>query len=150
MMWLITGDPDWYEQEVGKLLPRYGISALPRPVWEGKWAVGSKKYEWFFFTADSKEQKIYEVSNCFVIDPCNCRLTCKSLAVSLRPTRFNIQKFYMVLALQWAFCRISKQRAVSALYSINLLVFITVVGSVYRVVRADSLYKVDYVSSLKF
>ena len=31
-------------------------------------------------------------------------LTFKSLAVSLRTTRFNTQKFYMVLALLWVFC----------------------------------------------
>ena len=31
-------------------------------------------------------------------------LTFKSLAVSVRTTRFNIQKFYMVLALLWVFC----------------------------------------------
>ena len=29
-----------------------------------------------------------------------CNLTFQSLAVSLRTTRFNIQKFYMVLALR--------------------------------------------------
>ena len=32
---------------------------------------------------------------------------------------------------------------------INWLVFITAVESVYRAVRADALYKADYVSSLK-
>jgi hypothetical protein len=31
-------------------------------------------------------------------------LTFKILAVSLLTTRFNIQKFYMVLALRWVFC----------------------------------------------
>ena len=31
-------------------------------------------------------------------------LTFWSLAVSLRSTRFNIQKFYMALALRWVFC----------------------------------------------
>jgi len=29
----------------------------------------------------------------------------KFLAISVRTTRFNIQKFYMVLALHWVFCR---------------------------------------------
>ena len=32
-------------------------------------------------------------------------LTLYSLAVSLRTTSFNIQKFYMVLALRWVFCK---------------------------------------------
>ena len=32
------------------------------------------------------------------------KLTFQSLAVSLRTTRFNIQKFYMALALRWVFC----------------------------------------------
>jgi len=32
------------------------------------------------------------------------RLTFQSRAVSLRTTRLNIQKFYMVLALRWVFC----------------------------------------------
>jgi hypothetical protein len=31
-------------------------------------------------------------------------LTFWSLAVFLRPTRFTVQKFYMVLALRWVFC----------------------------------------------
>ena len=47
------------------------------------------------------------------------------------------------------FVRISEQTATFALYSINWLVFITVVGSVYCAVRTDCLYKADYVSSLK-
>jgi hypothetical protein len=33
-----------------------------------------------------------------------CKLTFKSLAVSLRTTRFNIKKSYMVLALRRVFC----------------------------------------------
>jgi hypothetical protein len=36
-----------------------------------------------------------------------------------------------------------------AVYIINGLVFITVVESVYSVVRTDSLYKADYVPSFK-
>ena len=28
----------------------------------------------------------------------------ESLSISLRTTRYNIQKFYMVLALRWGFC----------------------------------------------
>jgi len=68
----------------------------------------------------------------------------QSLAVSLRTARFNIQKFYMVLALHWVFCTDLKT-ATYALYSINWLVFITVVESVYSTVRTDSLYTADYV-----
>ena len=47
------------------------------------------------------------------------------------------------------FVWISEQTATFALYIINWLVFITVVESVYCAVRADSLYKADYVSSVK-
>ena len=47
------------------------------------------------------------------------------------------------------FVRISEQTATFALYIVNWLVFITVVESVYCAVRTDSLYKADYVSSLK-
>jgi hypothetical protein len=36
-----------------------------------------------------------------------------------------------------------------AVYKINWLVITTVVESVYNAVRIDSLYKADYVSSLK-
>jgi hypothetical protein len=45
--------------------------------------------------------------------------------------------------------RISEQTATFALYSINWLVFITVVESVYSAVRTDFLCKASYVSSLK-
>ena len=41
------------------------------------------------------------------------------------------------------FVRISEQAATFASYIINLLVFITVVESVYSAVRTDSLYKAD-------
>ena len=37
-------------------------------------------------------------------DDLSCQLTFSSLVVSLRTTRFNIQQFYMVLALRWVFC----------------------------------------------
>ena len=47
------------------------------------------------------------------------------------------------------FVRISEQTATFALYIINWLVFITIVECVYCAVRTDSLYKVDYVPSLK-
>ena len=47
------------------------------------------------------------------------------------------------------FVRISEQTATFALYIINWLVFITMVESVYCAVWTDSLYKVDYVLSLK-
>jgi len=47
------------------------------------------------------------------------------------------------------FVRISEETAAFAVYVINRLVFITVVESVYSAVRTDSLYKAEYVSSLK-
>jgi len=47
------------------------------------------------------------------------------------------------------FVRISGQTAAFALYIISWLVFTTVAESVYSAVRTDSLYKVNYVSSLK-
>ena len=69
-------------------------------------------------------------------------------APRVRATRFNIQKFYMVLALRWVFC--TDLRTDSDLCFIHhRLVFITVVESVYSAVRTDSLYKADYVSPLK-
>jgi hypothetical protein len=61
---------------------------------------------------------------------------------------FNIQKFYMVLALR-CFVRISEQTATLVLYIINWLVFITVVESVYSAVRTGSLNKAVCASSLK-
>ena len=45
--------------------------------------------------------------------------------------------------------RISEQTATFPSYIINRLAFITVVESVYCAVQTDSLYKADYVSSLK-
>ena len=74
-------------------------------------------------------------------------LTFKSLAVTLRTTRFKIKKknsTWRSLCVE-CFVRISEQTATFALY---WLVFITVVESVYCAVRTDSLDKADYVSSL--
>ena len=42
-----------------------------------------------------------------------------------------------------------ERRKTARVQKVNWLVFITVVESVYCAVRADSLYKADYVSSLK-
>ena len=47
------------------------------------------------------------------------------------------------------FVRISEETATFALHIINWFVFITLVENVYCAVRTDSLYKADYVSSLK-
>jgi len=52
------------------------------------------------------------------------------------------------LCVEW-FVRISEQTTTFALYGINRLVFITVVESVYSAVRTNSLYKADYIESLK-
>jgi len=94
------------------------------------------------------------VSTCIIaglapVKFCQHTLTFQSLAVSLRTARFNVQKFYMVLALRWVFCKhISEQAATLALYIINWLVFITFLESVYSAVWTHSLYKADYVWSL--
>jgi len=65
--------------------------------------------------------------------------------VSLHTTKFNIQNFYMVLALCWGFCTYLETDSAFALQIINLLVFITEVESVYCVIQTDSLYKAYYV-----
>ena len=53
------------------------------------------------------------------------------------------------MAFALRFVHISEQAATFPLYAINWLIFITVGGSVYSAVRTDSLYKTDYVPSLK-
>jgi len=60
-------------------------------------------------------------------------LNFKTLAVSLRTTRFNIQKFYMVLTLRCVFCTVLRTNRDFCF--IQLLVFITVVERVYCAVR---------------
>jgi hypothetical protein len=64
--------------------------------------------------------------------------------------QFNNEKFHMMLALRWVFCTDLKTESDSSckIYVISLLVFITVVESVYSAVRTDALYEADYVSSL--
>jgi hypothetical protein len=47
------------------------------------------------------------------------------------------------------FVWISDQTATFALYVIEWMVFITEVDSVYSAVRTESLYKTDYVPSIK-
>jgi hypothetical protein len=54
---------------------------------------------WFIFLFGQTLQ-----IHCFnLFNPSNVKLTFKSLVVSLRTTRFNVQNFYMVLALRWVF-----------------------------------------------
>jgi hypothetical protein len=69
--------------------------------------------------------------------------------VSLRTTSFNVQDSTWCSLRVECFVRISEQTATCALYVINWLVFITVVYSVYSAVRTYSLYKADYVSSVR-
>jgi hypothetical protein len=77
-------------------------------------------------------------------------LTFQSLAISVRSTRFNIQKFYMMLALRWVFCADLRTNSDFCFIHHQLTgFFITVVESVYSAVRTDSLHKADYASSLK-
>jgi len=45
------------------------------------------------------------------------RLTIQSLAVTLRTTGLNIQKFYIVLALRWVFLYESQNRQQILLYT---------------------------------
>jgi len=74
-------------------------------------------------------------------------LTFEIVAVSVHTAMFNIQKFYMILALR-CFVRTWEQTAAFVVYIITWLVFIAVVESVYSAVRTDSLYKADSVWSL--
>jgi hypothetical protein len=54
------------------------------------------------------------------------RISFQSLAVILPTTRFNIQKFHMVINIAFVCSvRISEQTAIFSLYNINRLVFIT-------------------------
>jgi len=55
----------------------------------------------------------------------------------------------MVLALRSVFCTDLRTDSDLALYVIKWLVFITVLETVYSAVRTDSLYKADYVWTLK-
>jgi hypothetical protein len=64
-------------------------------------------------------------------------ITFRNQAVTLRTARFNIQKFHMVLTQNLCVLYGSqKKTAIISLYSINRLVFITEVESVYCAVRA--------------
>jgi hypothetical protein len=65
----------------------------------------------------------------------------KSLAVTLRTTRYNIQKFYVVLTSLLCFVWISGQTATLALHDINRLVLYNRCGSVYCAVPTESLHK---------
>jgi hypothetical protein len=77
-------------------------------------------------------------------------LTCWSLSVSLRTTRFNIHQFYTALALRWVFCTDLRTESGPLLYTLLTDWFLlTVVESVYSAVRTDSLFKADYVSYFK-
>ena len=74
----------------------------------------------------------------------------------LKPTgyvmhqQFNIQQLYVLPTLYLCFVFIWEQTATSATYSINWLVFITEMKSVYCAVRTGSLNKAVYASSLTY
>ena len=77
-------------------------------------------------------------------------LISQSLAVSVRTTRFNIKNYTWCSLCLDCFCTAVIINSDFSLYSINVLVFITVVESVYCAVRTDCLYEADYVPSLTF
>jgi hypothetical protein len=55
-----------------------------------------KGYYWSYYNGISTEYSVTRNSDII--------LTFKTLAVSLRTTRFKVQKCYMVLTLRWVFC----------------------------------------------
>ena len=63
--------------------------------------------------------------------------------------QFNIQQLYVLPTLYLCFVFIWEQTATCATYSINWLVFITAMKSVYSAVRTGSLNKAVCASSLK-
>ena len=72
-----------------------------------------------------------------------------NLAVSFRTPGLTFKNCTWCRVCVECFVRISEQTATFALYSINWVVVINVVGSVYCAVRTNSLYTTDCVSSLK-
>jgi hypothetical protein len=70
-----------------------------------------------------------------------------SLAVNLRTTRFNVNKFYVLL--RQCFVWISKQTAAFTFYSIHWLVFTTELKSVYCAGQAACLSRADRASPSK-
>ena len=74
-----------------------------------------------------------------------CRLTFQTLAVSLRTTRFNIQKFYMVLALRSVSCTDLRTDSDFCFIRYKLIGFYNRAGMCLQRVRTDSLYKADNV-----
>jgi hypothetical protein len=76
-------------------------------------------------------------------------LTLSSLAVSLRTTRFNVQKSAWYSLFIECFVQFSDHIVTLTSYITNWLVFITLVESVYSAVWTDSLYKTDYILSVK-
>jgi len=69
--------------------------------------------------------------------------------VTWRTTKFNIQQLYALPAMCVCFVFIWEQTATSATYSINWLVFIAEMKSVYSAVRTGSLNKAVWASSLE-
>jgi len=63
--------------------------------------------------------------------------------------QYNIQQLYALPTLYLCFVFIWEQTATCATYSINWLVFITEMKSVYSAVRTGSLHKAVCASSLK-
>ena len=63
--------------------------------------------------------------------------------------QFNIQQLYALPTLYLCVLYLSEQTATCATYSINWLVFITEMKSVYSAVRTGSLNKAVCTSSLK-
>jgi hypothetical protein len=84
-----------------------------------------------------KKSRIYLILNVLFFRY-NSVLIFNSLAITLRTTKFNIQKFYMVLALRLCFLRISQLTATFALHTIRRLVLYNR-GGVYCAVRTESL-----------
>ena len=89
--------------------------------------------------------------------PIVVKIKCKQSCINLLKSSsfFMYHQVLMFKNSTWrslcveCFVRISEQTATFALYITDWLVFITLVESVYCTVRTDSLYKADYVSSLK-
>jgi hypothetical protein len=123
---------------------RNGKRVLSLPLCEEGFLVGQDYFRFFKFLDPYWD--IIENFTTFSLTTCGTHAlnrTTQSLPVTSHTTRFNIQKFCMVITVRLCFVWITEQTGTFALYVINRLDYITEMESVYSAVRTESLYNTD-------
>jgi len=116
-------------------------------IWEQTATCATYSINWLVFITEKKS--VYSAVRTGSLNKAVCTLSLKPTCYVMHHLQFNIQQWYSLSTLFMCFVFIWEQTATCVTYSMNWLVFITEMKSVYSAVRTGSLNKAVCTLSLK-